>query len=354
MDNFKKIASLSELEALKNLIHYENSGEHKPIDKREKILVDFTNPKGKIKSISESSTDTGLVAFLCKGSLPETEEQLSDYIKELKSTVESLKGNGTEYFELLSCPDSANIPCRKFFEIYAHCAIALKQEFPDIKVGAGSFQDCVSDYVHEFMNYLALDKRIPLDFFSWKKSVTKSEQLQNYIYAARTLLDKYEFSETDNIITAWQYNSKSSPDAKEAETREAAFVAATLISLQKTPVDIALYGKENFGKNNKVALAFDAFCAISSLGIEVTSDSAADHVYVVGAKNDDKGVFMLANFNPYEKLHHELVFDLKGVFGKKCEIYLLDEEHDLELVYSGEIPESYNMGAESVVLVKLV
>ena len=100
--------------------------------------------------------------------------------------------------------------------------------------------------------------------------------------------------------------------------------------------------------------AFKAFAALTELGIEVTSDTAADHVYVVGAKDDDKGAFMMANFNPYEKLEHELVFDLKGVFGKKCEIYLLDEEHDLELVYEGEIPESYKMMPETVVLVKLV
>lgn len=354
MDNFKKIASLAELEALKNLIHYENSGEHKPIDKREKILVDFTKPKGKIKNIFESSKDEGLVAFLCKGSLPKTDEQLPEYIEELKSEVKTFVSKGTKYFEILSFSESETTTCRRFFEIYAKCAIELKQAFPDIKVGAGSFPDCVGDYVHEFMNYLAMDKRVPFDFFSWKKSATKAEQLQNYVFAARTLLDKYGFCETENIITSWQYNSKSFPDTNEAKAKEASFVAASVISLQKTPSDIAIYGKENFGGNNKCALTLKAFETISSLGIEVTSDSAADHVYIIGAKNDDKGAFMLANFNPYEKLQHELVFDLKGVFGKKCEIYLIDAEHDLELVYSGEIPESYNIEPETVVLVKLV
>lgn len=345
MDKFKKIASLEELEALKNLIHYENSGEHKEQDRREKLLCDFTKPLGKIKNISEIDS-ARLVSIGADCGCVFSEKLYA----ELKYEVEKGLKKGAEYIEIVYPED---ISCRSFFEFYAQCALALKGDLPTVKIGAGGFENCVSDYVHEFMNYLSCDKRVPLDLFSWHKIAAKAEQVQNYTYAARTLLDKYGYAETENVLSAWQYDGKSTDNVK-LLMKEAAFACATLISLQKTPADIAVYGKENFGENEKCRLAFRAFGMLSSLGIEVSSDSAADHVYVLGAKNDDKGAFMAVNFNPYEETEHECVLDLKGIFGKKCEIYLLDETHDLEVVYSGSVPESYRLFANSVMVVKLV
>ena len=349
MDKFKKIASLEELEALKELIHYENSGEHKPQDKREKILVDFTKPVGRIKAISESAATAEVTI------LPVTNIADKDLSESFKDIILKDTEKGTKYFEISSPDGTESIPCRTFFEIYANTMISLKKEVPDIKLGAGGFDNCVSDYVHEFMNYLSTDKRVALDFFSWHKSCAKAEQLQNYTFAARTLLDKYGFENTENIITSWSYNGNPAGiPAAEFDLKKASFTAACLISMQKTPTNIAVFSEDAHNENSKVKSAFKAFAAISDLGIEVTSDTAADHIYVVGAKNDDKGAFMMANFNPYEKLEHELVFDLKGVYGKKCEMYLADSEHDLDLIYEGDIPETYKMMPETIVLVKLV
>ncbi len=344
MDKFKKIASIEELEALKNLIHYENSGEHKPQDKREKLLCDFTKPLGKIKNISESASAPRLVSFV----ISEAKADTAELVKGIESAVK----NGAEYLEITGAP-TESIPCLDYFKAYSECALSVKSAHPELEIGAGGFENCVSDYVHEFMNYLSNDKRVPLDFFSWHKTASKAEQVQNYTYAARTLLDKYGFESAENIITSWCYDIKEVSNVK-LQMKEAAFAAAVLISLQKTPADFALYGKKNFGENEKCRLTFEAFGMLSSLGIEVTSDSAADHVYVLGAKNDDRGAFMAVNFNPYEEVEHECVLDLKGIFGKNCEIYLLDEAHDLEIIFSGKVPESYKLGANSVILLKLV
>lgn len=350
MDKFKKIASLEELEALKELIHYENSGEHKPVDKREKVLVDFTKPLGRIKRTYLCATDNNTIV-----SLPISDTNTNDLIQSFKAIITSKAANGADYFEISVPEGTETIPCRKFFEIYAEVTLTLKKDFPDIKLGAGGFDNCVSDYVHEFMNYLSTDKRVALDFFSWHKSCTKAEQLQNYTFAARTLLDKYGLESTENIITSWGYNGKPAGiPAAEFDLKKASFTAACLISLQKTPTNIAVCSEDAHNESSKVSSAFKAFAAISDLGIEVTSDTAADHIYVIGAKNDDKGAFMLANFNPYEKLEHELVLDLKGVYGKKCEMYLVDSEHDLDLIYEGDIPETYKMMPETILLVKLV
>jgi len=350
MDNYKKIATLEELETLKELIHYENSGEHKPVDKREKILVDFTKPVGKIKRTYLSVKDTNTVI-----SLPISDTNTNNLVQDFKTVIASGTANGTNCFEITVSEGTETMSCRKFFDIYAEITLTLKKDFPDIKLGAGGFDNCVSDYVHEFMNYLSNDKRVTLDFFSWHKSCAKAEQLQNYTYAARTLLDKYGFENTENVITSWSYNGNPTGiPASEFDQKKASFTAACLISLQKTPTNIAVCSEDALDENSKVRSAFKAFSTLSDLGIEVTSDTAADHIYVIGAKDDDKGAFMLANFNPYEKLEHELVFDLKGVYGKKCEMYLVDKEHDLDLIYEGDIPETYKMMPETILLVKLV
>ena len=295
---------------------------------------------------------------------------------------------GIEYWEIWNEPE-LNLcwggTFAQFIDLYKTTAIHLKSCFGDtIKIGGAAFTSSTNDSVHEFLNALALDKRVPLDFFSFHRYAFKVEQILNEVHAARILLDKYGFTETETVFDEWNY-VKSWRDGYTVmkgnitSMTAAAFIAGTLLALQKSPVDIATYydaqvgttmrehwngifkAPEIFDEGHSIKseplkgyYAFKAFAALTELGIEVTSDSAADHVYVLGAKDDDKGAFMLASFNPYEKIEHELVFDLKGVFGKKCEMYLLDEEHDLELVYEGDIPESYKLKAESVLLVKLV
>lgn len=472
--DIKKIASLEELEALKALIQYENSGENKPQDKREKVLVDFTKPCGKIKPVNGvgggpltgnflwDSTDYFKEAripysrlhdiehpfgcgefvdvnciFKCFGA-DETNEESYNFTatdKYIKAIIDSgakvifrlgtsiehgLRLHtlppkdfakwaricehiirhynegwangfeyGIEYWEIWNEPDLGDMcwggSFEQFVELYKTVAIHLKECFGDsIKIGGAGFTRAVNDNIHVFMNALSVDKRVPLDFFSFHRYAFKVEQILNEVYAARTLLDKYGFNETETVFDEWNY-VKSWSDSytvkKEYITSMtgAAFIAGTLLALQKSPVDVATYYDAQVGTTMrehwngifaapeindeehsvktlplKGYYAFKAFAALSELGIEVTSDTAADHVYVVGAKDDDKGAFMLANFNPYEQLEHELVFDLKGVFGKKCEILLLDEEHDLETVYEGDIPESWKIGANSVILVKLV
>ena len=474
MDNFKKIASLEELEALKDLIHYENSGEHKPTDKREKVLVDFTKPVGKIKPVNGvgggpltgnflwdsteyfkearipycrlhdiehpfgcgefvdincifknfnadendaenynfTATDKYIKAIIDCGAKvifrlgTSIEHGLrihtlvpKDFAKWARICEHIIRHYnegwadgftfGIEYWEIWNEPDLGNLcwggTFEQFIELYKTAAIHLKACFGDtIKVGGAAFTTGVSDNIHMFLNALALDKRVPLDFYSFHRYAFKVEQILNEVHAARILLDKYGFTETETVFDEWNY-VKSWKDGYTVMKKNitsmmaAAFIAGTLLALQKSPVNVATYydaqvgttmrehwnglftapeiiNEENAIKSEplKGYYAFKAFAALAELGIEVTSDTAADHVYVAGAKDDDKGAFMLANFNPYEKADHELVFDLKGIYGKKCEIYLLDEEHDLELIYEGEIPETYNLKSETVVLVKLI
>lgn len=387
MDNIKKIASPMELESLKNLINFENSGNSEPLVKREKILVDFTKPVRKISPINETYnfyidtdsvfknpdadendlsnydfakvdedikavTDKGetVICTLCAGTFPEDTEKWSRICENIIARY-----NNISYVGIWSRPEISTKSISEFFKLYKTTATHLKKCFPNIKVGGASFEAALSDYIHEFLNLLLNDKTVPFDFFSWNCKAYKVEQILNAAYAARTLLDKYGFADTESLLSGWSYEKKdAAPDKNKAEAasiKGASFVAGTLVGLSKIPCDAAKFCGE---ASHKVKLAFKAFEAIASLGIKVTSDTAADHVYVLGAKDDDKGAFMAVNYNPYEEAQHDCVFELKGIFGKKCEIYLLDKNHDLEMVYSGTIPESYVLMPDSLILVKLV
>ncbi len=387
MDNFKKIASLEELEGLKNLLNYENSGKHEPVDKREKILVDFTSPCGKISPTNETQNiyintdsvfvnpnadennpcnyDFGKVDEDIKAALDKGEAVICNFFakdiptdaKKWAKICENIiaRYDSIKYVGIWNTPELNTQNASMFFELYRSCASILKNRFPDIKIGGASFTSAMNDYIHEFFNLLLNDKTVPFDFFSWNCKAYKVEQILNAAYAARTMLDKYGFTDTESVLSGWKYEKKdTTPDKNKAEAasiKGAAFVAGTLIGLSRLPLNIAKYCG---AQSPKTDLAHKAFGEIFSLGIKVTSDTAADHVYVLGAKNDDKGAFMAVNFNPYEDARHNCVFDLKGIFGKKCEIYLLDKEHDLEQVYSGNIPETYELLENSVILVKLV
>ncbi len=473
-NNIKKIASVEELEALKNLMNYENSGEHKPQTNREKILVDFTKPIGKIKPVNgvgggplTGNFHWDSMQFFKEAHIPysrlhdiehpfgsgefcdidcifknfnadETDPENYNFaatdkylqaiidsgakiIYRLGSSIEhTIKIHtlppkdaakwaricehiimhynegwangfhmGIEYWEIWNEPDLGHLcwggTFDEFIALYKTAAIHLKERFGDkIKVGGAGFTTSVNDNIQAFLNALSTDKRVPLDFFSFHRYAFKVEQILNEVHAARIILDKYGFNKTETVFDEWNYVkdwTEGYTVMKKNITSMfgAAFLGGTLISLQKSPVDIATYYDAQVGTTMrehwnglfdapelhdeghsvqsvplKGYYAFKAFGVLAELGIEVTSDSAADHVYVLGAKNDDKGAFMVANFNPYEETEHELVFDIKGSFGKKCEIYVVDEEHNLEPIYSGEIPQSRKIAPNTIWLVKLI
>ncbi len=351
MDNNKKIASLEELKKFKSDIF--EKGEFSP---RKKLFVDFTKPQGAAKPY-------GAAVSICIEEFEGFENKFGEaplilslhtkrawQTEELSAKVKSIIGEISKL---------ANLSCTRIcegelfggdsFSFYTCVSLSVKEEFPHILVGAGGFPSPLCDKVHALLNRLSLDRRVPFDFLSYNCRAEKVEQVLNSAYAGRTILDKYGFRDVKNILSSWSYSGDGDKNKKNA------FLCAVMASLERAPVDLWAYGDENGTPVDFFeSLAFSAYSGVFSLGIDVLSDTAADYVYIQGAKNDDKGSFMVVNFNPYEETPVDCSFDLHGIFGKGCEIFTLDFEFGLLSAHCGEIPESYTILPHAVLVVKIV
>ena len=169
----------------------------------------------------------------------------------------------------------------------------LRKEFPPIKIGGpglGNPGDLKGDtftptaFLTAFLARCKKDA-VPLDFLSWHCYTADPTELVRRAKGVRAVLDGAGFKSTESHLNEWNYlpdGSWTGIKAKDAAARErwygrlaseegAAFVAASLISLQDAPVDAANYftaeapGMGLFSPHGRPARAFGAFLAFKEL-----------------------------------------------------------------------------------------
>ena len=149
-----------------------------------------------------------------------------------------------------------------YFRLYKTTALAIRKQFPQLKIGGpsvgapGSFKGRQFQPTAFVTNFLALCRRdsLPLDFFSWHCYTDDPLEFVRRAKAIRELLDEYGFTRTESHLNEWNYlpGNTWAPIGKSASAesrqrfceemsgpRGAAFIAATLIELQDAPVDMA-------------------------------------------------------------------------------------------------------------------
>ena len=148
-----------------------------------------------------------------------------------------------------------------YLRLYRTAALAIKKEFPTLKVGgpalgaSGSFVKggfVPTDFALSFLAMCRKDN-VPLNFFSWHCYTSDPAELSSRSRAIRRLLDAKGFTETESHLNEWNFlpgntwkpiSKSGSPAARQRYYEEmagppgAAFVAASLIELQDAPVDV--------------------------------------------------------------------------------------------------------------------
>jgi hypothetical protein len=150
----------------------------------------------------------------------------------------------------------------QFFTLYRAASRAIKEKFPQLKVGGpaiggtgsftnGEFQE--SPFLKKFLD-LCQRESLPLDFFSWHCYTDNPRELSARARAIRDSLDARGFTKTESHLNEWNYLPESSwrPFSRETPAAErqrayekmagpngAAFIAAALIELQDSPVEMA-------------------------------------------------------------------------------------------------------------------
>jgi xylan 1,4-beta-xylosidase len=148
-----------------------------------------------------------------------------------------------------------------YLRLYRTTALAIKKQFPALKVGgpalgaSGSFvrgEFVPTDFAATFLAMCRKDN-VPLNFFSWHCYSANPSELAARSRAIRRLLDSKGFDETESHLNEWNYlpgntwnpiTKSGTPAARQhfydemAGAPGAAFVVASLLELQDAPVDV--------------------------------------------------------------------------------------------------------------------
>jgi xylan 1,4-beta-xylosidase len=174
--------------------------------------------------------------------------------------------HGIPYWEIWNEPE--NQPAcwtgtdDEYFNLYRVTSRVIKERFPALKVGGpalggtgqiknGKFEP--STFLTRFLK-LCQQETLPLDFFSWHCYTDRTSEITVRAHAMRALLDAHGFTKAESHLNEWNYlpdnswnalSRKAAPAARQqaydkmSGPHGAAFLAATLIELQDTPLDVA-------------------------------------------------------------------------------------------------------------------
>ena len=290
---------------------------------------------------------------------------------------------GIEYWEIWNEPDldpddSTHKRCWggtkvQFFDLYHIAANHLKQRFPHLKIG-GPALACDMNWARDFLAQL----KAPLDFFSWHIYASDPRAISRRTQEIRAMLDEYGFQRTESILNEWNYVRGWTGDdwiyslKTEKSLKGAAFIAATMCLSQHDPLDMLMYydarpcamnGMYNTdipSERLKGYYPFRMFNELYTLNEGVRAESDDAQLFACAAVGADEAAVMIACYDdddgaPGRDVH--LVLTGFGGSGE-AEVYLLDGEHDMELIRTERFAAddtslTLHMSLHSVCLVKL-
>lgn len=274
---------------------------------------------------------------------------------------------GISYWEIWNEPDLGNEmwdggTAQQYRDLYKTAAAGIKALDPSLKVGGCALAG-VLDFAEDFFRQCAREA-IPLDFFSFHLYYRRMEQLESYVTAIDRLLAKYGLSHVERIFDEWNYfGSDDMPDlelwrairdagrglvAKSLfETAQseigASFAAASMIEMNRLPVDIATYydGQpklrycglfDRYAVPQKTYHAFRAYGRLYRLGGRIVETQArGEGLYVLAAAGEKKSGILISNYGGESDYYTVDMKKLHPARPIKAELYLLNHDRDLEL-----------------------
>lgn len=273
-----------------------------------------------------------------------------------------------QYWEIWNEPDDSrcfapnpskmwNGTADQYCRLYETAVKAIKQEFPDLKVGGGSFWKInpttgpgENDFLEKFLTHCR-DSRAPLDFFSWHSYASPGNPwgLVREPQKARELLDQYGFPNTELHLNEWRYlenwDKKHNMLQKKnhAGSAKSAVHAAAVVTLwQDTPLDMGNFytlgsGMSSWGawyawgECSKTYFAFLAMAQMMHYDCRKEASSEDPLVFVLaGSSSAGKRAILISDF--CSQCSRIDVQTGPGSF----QVYRLDEEHNLTAVSAEE------------------
>ena len=231
---------------------------------------------------------------------------------------------GIEYWEIWNESDDMDGISRmwqgtpeSYYRFYDVAAKYLKERFPNIKIGGFASNGFVRqdlaqqkyfrDYFYGFIKYIK-EHNSPIDFFSWH-SYNDPQTLIGEAKWVRKQLNEYGYSNIESHLNEWNPPSRNTRDAG---SKHAADVAATMLGCQNTDVDMLMIYDARYDATHYSAFfghcpdgmtltrayyVFAAFSRLYKLKKQVKLECDTDGVYSVAASDGKRNALMISNIS---------------------------------------------------------
>ncbi len=252
------------------------------------------------------------------------------------------KGTKEQYFELYSVTANHLKAC--FGDTikvggYASCGFYAMDSDPERNGMKGlevkKFEEFFLVFMREFFEYItSAEHRAPLDYFSWHTYADVKTALKHAEYC-RAVMNYYGFTDTEDILNEWN----TTPDVYgRAAPEAAAKVLAMMLGMQRMTTSLLCFydgriGPSQYGGlfNSSTWEPYLAYYALKMfnrayrMGDEVETFTDEDGVYVLGARDGEHAVLLIANISG--KTLHNAELSLTGVDLTRTEIYRIDQKN---------------------------
>lgn len=261
------------------------------------------------------------------------------------------------YWEIWNEPDCQNAdgsnPCwqgteEQFSEFFRVVACHLKAQFPSLKIGGPAFctvGDGKMAHIERFMADMQAH-RVPMDFLSFHCYTADAKELSHCTDLMRALAVQYGYADAELILNEWNYISgwldKQWLESLQIEHNEKgmAFVAATILACQKSPLDMLMYYDARVGCTMNGL--FDAisgtplppyyalwqFGQLYRLKHQVFSETQSDTLYVGAAQNGGEAAVQLTYYDDQPLPDEPVEICLRGLSGRtEVTCLLADQQH---------------------------
>lgn len=254
----------------------------------------------------------------------------------------------------------------QFFDLYEIAAKRLKKCFPHLKIG-GPANAGRLDWAEDFLREMR-KRSVPIDFFSWHIYCVKPEELIERSEAVRSLMDSCGYGNAESILNEWNYiRGWTDEYVYSIETiggiKGAAFVMACISEAQRSTIDMLMYYDTRFGIFNgpfdmytlrprKPYYSLYWYGMFYAMSYEVKCRTKIDNIYeLCGVDEQGRTLTVVTYYTDDDAATEEK--EIRVDFGKsgRYEMYLLDEQHDAELISTTE-ELSFKMRPNSCILIK--
>lgn len=235
----------------------------------------------------------------------------------------------------------------EFFDMYEIAAKHLKEHFPNLKIGGPALahrMDWASDFLKEMKK-----RNVPIDFFSWHIYCTEPSHLIDKAILIKNMLIENGYENSETILNEWNYVKGWTDEFKYSiksitGIKGAAFIMACISEVQKCDaLDMLMYYDT---RPSAFCGAFDFYTYEPLKGYyplmwygkfydmksDLKCETSIPNIYTLcGIDENNKRLCVVTHYTDDDNEQEKEIavdFDKNG----KYEIYLLDEEHDGELI----------------------